>query len=55
VAAAGGVWRDVSRLSEVALAQQIRQDEIDVLVELTGACWCQHCSLVTLLVPGTWG
>lgn len=36
VLAAGGVWRDVGRLPEAALAQQIRQDEIDILVELTG-------------------
>lgn len=36
VRAAGGVWRDVGRLPEAALAQQIRQDEIDILVELTG-------------------
>jgi predicted O-linked N-acetylglucosamine transferase (SPINDLY family) len=37
VLAGGGVWRDVGRLPEAALAQQIRQDEIDILVELTGA------------------
>lgn len=36
VLAAGGVWRDVGRLPESALAQQIRHDEIDILVELTG-------------------
>ncbi|WIA22301.1 hypothetical protein OEZ85_004618 [Tetradesmus obliquus] len=36
VAANGGVWRDVGRLSEPQLAQLIRQDEIDILVELTG-------------------
>jgi predicted O-linked N-acetylglucosamine transferase (SPINDLY family) len=37
VLAGGGVWRDAGRLPEAALAQQIRQDEIDILVELTGA------------------
>ncbi|KAL6769284.1 OGT1 [Auxenochlorella protothecoides x Auxenochlorella symbiontica] len=31
-----GVWRDVATLSEAALAKQIREDKIDVLVELTG-------------------
>jgi predicted O-linked N-acetylglucosamine transferase (SPINDLY family) len=36
VAAIGGVWRDVARLPEPQLAQLIRQDEIDILVELTG-------------------
>ena len=36
VAAAGGEWREVMGLSEPALAQLIRQDRIDVLVELTG-------------------
>lgn len=36
VLSVGGVWRDVGRLSEAALAQQIRSDEIDILVELTG-------------------
>jgi predicted O-linked N-acetylglucosamine transferase (SPINDLY family) len=36
VAAIGGVWRDVARLLEPQLAQLIRQDEIDILVELTG-------------------
>lgn len=36
VAAAGGVWQDVARLPEPQLAQLIRQDEIDILVELTG-------------------
>jgi predicted O-linked N-acetylglucosamine transferase (SPINDLY family) len=39
VLAAGGVWRDVGRLPEAALAQRIRQDEIDILVELTGGCF----------------
>lgn len=39
VLAAGGVWRDVGRLPEAALAQRIRQDEIDILVELTGRCF----------------
>lgn len=36
VAAVGGVWRDVARLAEPQLAQVIRQDEVDILVELTG-------------------
>jgi hypothetical protein len=36
VAAIGGLWRDVGRLPEPQLAQLIRQDEIDILVELTG-------------------
>jgi predicted O-linked N-acetylglucosamine transferase (SPINDLY family) len=36
VAAAGGVWRDVARMSEASLAQLIRSDGIDILVELTG-------------------
>jgi len=40
VLAAGGVWRDAGRLSEAALAQQIRQDQIDILVELTGGWGC---------------
>lgn len=34
--AAGGVWRDVQRLSEAELALVVREDAIDVLVELTG-------------------
>jgi predicted O-linked N-acetylglucosamine transferase (SPINDLY family) len=38
VLASGGVWRDVGSLPEAALAQRIRQDEIDILVELTGRC-----------------
>lgn len=43
VLAGGGVWRDVGRLPEAALAQQIRQDEIDILVELTGVFdWNAH-------------
>eukprot|EP00882_Tetradesmus_deserticola_P029457 GHRQ01032996.1.p1 GENE.GHRQ01032996.1~~GHRQ01032996.1.p1 ORF type:complete len:111 (+),score=32.97 GHRQ01032996.1:627-959(+) len=36
VAANGGVWRDVGRLPEHQLAQLVRQDGIDILVELTG-------------------
>ncbi|GLC45522.1 hypothetical protein PLESTM_001745500 [Pleodorina starrii] len=34
--AAGGVWRDVVRLSEGELAEVVRRDGIDLLVELTG-------------------
>jgi protein O-GlcNAc transferase len=29
------VWRDISGLSDVAVAEQIRQDKIDILVDLT--------------------
>lgn len=36
VAAAGGVWRDVARLSEEELAAAVRADGVEVLVELTG-------------------
>ncbi|PSC74350.1 putative UDP-N-acetylglucosamine-peptide N-acetylglucosaminyltransferase SPINDLY [Micractinium conductrix] len=36
VAAAGGTWRDVARLSEPELADLIRSDKVDILVELTG-------------------
>ena len=36
VRGAGGVWRDVSALSEVELAGMVRADKVDVLVELTG-------------------
>ena len=36
VEAAGGVWRCVEGLSDEALAQTIRDDAIDILVELTG-------------------
>ena len=36
VAQNGGEWRDVARLSERALAELIRRDGVDVLVELTG-------------------
>lgn len=36
VAASGGEWRDVAALSERALAELIRHDGVDVLVELTG-------------------
>ncbi|GLI61429.1 hypothetical protein VaNZ11_003789 [Volvox africanus] len=34
--AAGGVWREVARLNEAELAELVRRDEIDLLVELTG-------------------
>lgn len=33
---AGGEWKEVSRLSEHQLAELIRNDRIDILVELTG-------------------
>lgn len=36
VEAAGGTWKDVARLSEADLAEEMRQDGLDVLVELTG-------------------
>ena len=36
MAAAGGSWHDVAPLTEEALAERIRGDCIDVLVELTG-------------------
>ena len=33
---AGGDWKDIKELSERALAELIREDEVDILVELTG-------------------
>lgn len=36
VAAAGGVWRDVAALGPQQLAEAVRADGVDVLVELTG-------------------
>lgn len=36
MAAAGGEWKHVTALSEVELARMVREDEVDVLVELTG-------------------
>lgn len=36
VEAAGGVWRLATHLSEQELAQLIRADQVDILVELTG-------------------
>ncbi|KAG1668374.1 hypothetical protein FOA52_004883 [Chlamydomonas sp. UWO 241] len=36
VEAAGGTWRDVAALTEAQLAAQVREDKIDILVELTG-------------------
>ena len=33
---AGGEWREVSQLSELQLAELVRTDRIDILVELTG-------------------
>ena len=34
--AAGGVWREVTHLTEAELAHQVRADGVDILVELTG-------------------
>ncbi|KAL4452759.1 hypothetical protein ABPG75_008421 [Micractinium tetrahymenae] len=36
VLAAGGTWRDVARMPEPELAQLVRNDKVDILVELTG-------------------
>jgi predicted O-linked N-acetylglucosamine transferase (SPINDLY family) len=36
VKAAGGTWRDVAVLPEADLAQLVRQDKVDILVDLTG-------------------
>ncbi|KAF5828446.1 O-linked N-acetylglucosamine transferase [Dunaliella salina] len=36
VEAAGGTWREASTMSESDLAKLIREDKIDILVELTG-------------------
>ncbi|GAB4815161.1 hypothetical protein N2152v2_002207 [Parachlorella kessleri] len=36
VTAAGGTWRDVTRLTEAELGQLVREDKVDILVELTG-------------------
>lgn len=36
VEAAGGLWRDVLALSEADLAQLVRSDKVDILVDLTG-------------------
>ena len=36
VTAAGGTWRDVSKMNEEDLATLVRADKVDVLVELTG-------------------
>ncbi len=36
VTAAGGTWRDVAQLTEEELADTVRADKVDVLVELTG-------------------
>ncbi len=42
--AAAAVWRDVRYLSDAELAEQVREDQIDVLVDLTG-----HIALHRLL------
>lgn len=36
VQAAGGTWRDVAALPELELAEMVRHDKVDILVELTG-------------------
>lgn len=36
VRAAGGTWRDVAALTEPQLAATVREDGVDVLVELAG-------------------
>mmetsp|Transcript_37645 Transcript_37645/g.111342 ORF Transcript_37645/g.111342 Transcript_37645/m.111342 type:complete len:770 (-) Transcript_37645:253-2562(-) len=36
VEAAGGLWRDAAAMSEAQLAEQVRADGVDILVELTG-------------------
>ncbi len=36
VEAAGGLWREVLALSEADLAQLVRADKVDILVDLTG-------------------
>lgn len=36
VEAAGGIWQDVAHLSEPDLASLVREDQVDILVDLTG-------------------
>jgi protein O-GlcNAc transferase len=36
VQAAGGIWKDVPQLNEAQLAKLVRDDEIDILIDLTG-------------------
>lgn len=36
VGEAGGIWKDVAKLTERELADLIRENRIDILVELTG-------------------
>ena len=36
VEAAGGLWREVLALNESDLAQLVRADKVDILVDLTG-------------------
>lgn len=36
VTGAGGTWRDVAQLTEAELADAVRADKVDILVELTG-------------------
>lgn len=52
--AAGCVWRSVACMPERELAQLIRDDAVDVLIELTGAS--SHCryirNSVSVLFPG---
>jgi len=40
VDAGGGVWRDCTAMTEAALAELVRSDKVDVLVELTGGRSC---------------
>ena len=36
VKTAGGTWKNVAKMSEQALAKRVRDDRVDILVELTG-------------------
>lgn len=36
VQATGGIWKDVPELAEAQLAELVREDEIDILIDLTG-------------------
>jgi predicted O-linked N-acetylglucosamine transferase (SPINDLY family) len=47
VESAGGSWREVAKMSEADVAALVREDQVDILVELTGASlasctanWC---------------
>eukprot|EP00887_Chlorella_sp_A99_P005978 scaffold27.g5978.t1 len=55
VAAAGGTWRDVARLSEAELAAAVRADRVDVLVELTGHTALNRLGTMAMQpAPVTW-